>query len=44
MEWDTAAGQAIAEYAGASVLRWDSPDPLTYNKESLLNPWFVVKR
>ncbi len=43
MEWDTAAGQAIVECAGAQVLRWNSSDPLTYNKEALLNPWFVVK-
>jgi len=43
MEWDTAAGQAIVECAGAQVLRWNSTDPLTYNKASLLNPWFVVQ-
>jgi len=43
MEWDTAAGQAVVESAGAQVLRWNSTDPLTYNKEALLNPWFVVK-
>ena len=42
MEWDTAAGQVIAEKAGAKVLRYDDGKPLTYNKESLLNPWFVV--
>jgi 3'(2'), 5'-bisphosphate nucleotidase len=44
MEWDTAAGQAIAEASGARVLRHDDGRPLTYNKENLLNPWFVVKR
>ncbi len=43
MEWDTAAGQAIVECSGAQVLRWNSSDPLTYNKEALLNPWFVVQ-
>jgi 3'(2'), 5'-bisphosphate nucleotidase len=42
MEWDTAAGQVIAENAGARVLRYDDGKPLTYNKESLLNPWFIV--
>jgi 3'(2'), 5'-bisphosphate nucleotidase len=42
MEWDTAAGQAIAENAGCKVLQYDSNDPLIYNKENLLNPWFVV--
>jgi 3'(2'), 5'-bisphosphate nucleotidase len=42
MEWDTAAGQAIAENAGCKVLQYDTIEPLIYNKENLLNPWFVV--
>ena len=44
MEWDTAAGQAIAENAGCKVLQYDTHEPLSYNKENLLNPWFVVLR
>lgn len=44
MEWDTAAGQAIAENAGAMVLEYESREPLNYNREDLLNPWFIVKR
>ena len=44
MEWDTAAGQAIAEYAGASVYEYDTSKPLIYNKEDLHNPWFIVQR
>jgi len=44
MEWDTAAGQAIAEYAGASVYQHDTSKPLIYNKEDLHNPWFIVQR
>ena len=44
MEWDTAAGQAIAENAGCQVLQYDTREPLIYNKENLLNPWFVVLR
>ncbi|WP_088104312.1 3'(2'),5'-bisphosphate nucleotidase CysQ [Halalkalibacter urbisdiaboli] len=44
MEWDTAAGQAIVEQAGAQVVTTDSGTPLFYNKENLLNPWFIVKR
>ena len=44
MEWDTAAGQAIAENAGCKVLQYDTREPLSYNKENLLNPWFVVLR
>ena len=43
MEWDTAAGQAIAEAAGCSMTQYGSGDPVVYNKEDLLNPWFVVK-
>ena len=44
MEWDTAAGQAIAEYAGASVYQYETSKPLIYNKEDLHNPWFIVQR
>jgi len=44
MEWDTAAGQAIAENAGCKVLQYDTNEPLSYNKENLLNPWFLVLR
>jgi 3'(2'), 5'-bisphosphate nucleotidase len=43
MEWDTAAGQAIVEQAGGSVLLHDSGTALIYNKENLLNPWFIVR-
>lgn len=42
MEWDTAAGQAIAENAGRKVLIWGKECPLTYNRQNLLNPWFMV--
>ena len=42
MEWDTAAGHAIAEAAGAAVFRSDTGGPMLYNKENLLNPWFFV--
>jgi 3'(2'), 5'-bisphosphate nucleotidase len=44
MEWDTAAGQVIAEAAGATVTRHDTGGPMTYNKEDLLNPWHIVTR
>lgn len=44
MEWDTAAGQVIAEAAGARVTRHDTGQPLAYNKEDLLNPWHLVTR
>lgn len=42
MEWDTAAGQIIAEESGATVHRYDNGEPLLYNKENLLNPYFIV--
>jgi 3'(2'), 5'-bisphosphate nucleotidase len=44
MEWDTAAGHAIAVAAGCKVTMQDGITPLTYNKENLLNPWFIVSR
>lgn len=43
MEWDTAAGHAIAKAAGKELYHKDGMTPLTYNKENLLNPWFIVK-
>jgi len=42
MEWDTAAGQAIVAGAGGRVLRYDTGEALIYNKETLLNPWFIA--
>ncbi|MFW5826909.1 MAG: 3'(2'),5'-bisphosphate nucleotidase CysQ family protein [Alkalispirochaeta sp.] len=69
MEWDTAAGDAVARAAGCEVLAWDADGgppnspasagpaaapvgahigspagPLTYNKDDLHNPWFLVRR
>lgn len=42
MEWDTAAGHAIVRAAGGEIYRTDVYEPLHYNKENLLNPWFIV--
>lgn len=42
MEWDTAAGHIIAEETSKKVLKYPEMIPLKYNKEDLLNPWFVV--
>ena len=44
MEWDTAAGQAVVECSGGKVYKYDTEEPLGYNKENLLNPWFVAVR
>ncbi|RHE95384.1 3'(2'),5'-bisphosphate nucleotidase [Bacteroides intestinalis] len=43
MEWDTAAGHAIARAAGMEIYQAGKEEPLCYNKEDLLNPWFVVE-
>ena len=43
MEWDTGAGHAIVKYAGFSVTQYNSSDHVVYNKEDLLNPWFLVQ-
>ncbi|MBE0362059.1 3'(2'), 5'-bisphosphate nucleotidase [Pseudoalteromonas ulvae UL12] len=41
-EWDTGAGHAVAEIAGASVTQVDG-SPLRYNtKAEYLNPYFIV--
>lgn len=42
-EWDTAAGQAIVEGAGYQVYTYETKERMAYNKEELLNPWFIVK-
>lgn len=44
MEWDTAAGQAIAENAGCRVTIYPGDHPLQYNKDDLKNPHFLVAR
>ncbi|MBT3585640.1 MAG: 3'(2'),5'-bisphosphate nucleotidase CysQ [Halobacteriovoraceae bacterium] len=41
-EWDTAAAQCIVEESGGQVLFMDSKKRFSYNKESLLNPHFLV--
>ena len=43
MEWDTAAGQAICEHAGFQVIDWKTKEVMLYNREELLNNWFLVK-
>ena len=43
MEWDTAAGHAIIRAMGKEVYQTDTQHPLVYNKEDLLNPWFIAE-
>jgi len=42
MEWDTAAGQAIVEAMGGKVMDWKQKEEMKYNRENLLNNWFLV--
>lgn len=44
MEWDTAAGHAIAKACGREIYNVQTGYPLEYNKENLLNPWFIVEK
>ena len=43
MEWDTAAGHAIVKYAGKNLYLFGTRVPLSYNRENLVNPWFIVE-
>ncbi|MBW2991596.1 3'(2'),5'-bisphosphate nucleotidase CysQ [Candidatus Woesearchaeota archaeon] len=43
MEWDIAAGHAVAKFAGRKVYDYKTKEELRYNKKDLLNPWFVVE-
>jgi 3'(2'), 5'-bisphosphate nucleotidase len=42
MEWDTAAGHAVLLAAGGKVVIWPDKTELRYNREQLLNPWFLA--
>jgi len=44
MEWDTAAGQAICEAVGLRVISKETNKSLLYNRENLLNSWFLVSK
>lgn len=43
MEWDTAAGHAIATEAGKQIIDVTTNEPMRYNKASLVNNWFIVQ-
>lgn len=43
MEWDTAAGHAIANEAGRQLIDITTSAPMRYNKHSLVNNWFIVQ-
>ncbi len=43
MEWDTAAAHAVVSASGRRVIAHGSDEDLPYNKENLLNGWFIVQ-
>lgn len=43
MEWDTAAGHAIAVCANKDILDRTTGKSMVYNKSDLLNNWFIVE-
>ena len=43
MEWDTAAAHAVVKAVGYQVIEPNMKKPLIYNKENLLNPYFLVE-
>lgn len=43
MEWDTGAGHAIAKAAGKMVTDYKTGEEMRYNRENLLNNWFIVE-
>ena len=44
MEWDTAAGQAIAEGSGVMVIDEKTRQVMEYNKQKLRNDFFIVAK
>ena len=43
MEWDTAAGPAIAKFAGRTFKDVTTQKEMIYNREQLRNNWFIVE-
>jgi len=43
MEWDTAAADAVVRESGKMTYSQEDEQPMVYNKENLLNPWFIVR-
>jgi 3'(2'), 5'-bisphosphate nucleotidase len=42
MEWDIAPAQIVLEEAGGTVIDEESKLPMRYNKENMLNPYFIA--
>lgn len=43
MEWDTAAGHAIVNSAGKTLVDVSTSQEMIYNRKQLRNNWFIVK-
>ena len=43
MEWDTAAAHSILNALDINVINLETSRELSYNKENLLNPYFIIK-
>ena len=43
MEWDTAAAHSILNALDIQVINLETGRELSYNKENLLNPYFIIK-
>ena len=43
MEWDTAAADAIVRESAKMTYQLENNKVMVYNKENLLNPWFIVR-
>ena len=43
MEWDTAAGHAIAKFADRIFKDVTTQKEMVYNREQLRNNWFIVE-
>lgn len=43
MEWDIAAGHAICKFAGKQVTDYTTGKEMLYNRENLLNNWFIAQ-
>ncbi|NHE58271.1 3'(2'),5'-bisphosphate nucleotidase CysQ [Cyclobacterium sp. GBPx2] len=43
MEWDTAAAHGVLLALGFTVKKTDNNQPLRYNKQNLLNPFFICE-
>ncbi len=44
MEWDIAAGQTIVEESKGRIIKYKTEESIKYNKQNLLNPYFIATR